>query len=289
MLPLALRASGLLSLLVQRKVTKETHPRRRGLRASCPATARGRSGVRWMYVRVHSANGRTSCAPSCGLFLRTLAAPQGARLGGILPQKQQLARSRHPFVEVVQGCTDSWINGAVRGAEHRSRGGKSPQGRGDGSPRLRSSTWDVLSEQPRAGEKRRAVRFARCESDHRVRCLAFLVTFWAMPKSNSARPQARESSALERRSWSKELDYTRLLSRALRAIRCANVRSGILPPQSGFRRNDEPKASAAIRQRSVPVVISPSSIPCVRCPSPSASTSVRPRNIPGGIPSCRRL
>ena len=34
------------------------------------------------------------------------------------------------------------------------------------------------------------------------------------------------------------LDYTRLLSRALRAIRCANVRSGILPPQSGVRRND---------------------------------------------------
>jgi hypothetical protein len=37
-----------------------------------------------------------------------------------------------------------------------------------------------------------------------------------------------------------ELDYTRLLSRALRAIRYANVRSGILPPQSGFRLNDEP-------------------------------------------------
>ena len=31
------------------------------------------------------------------------------------------------------------------------------------------------------------------------------------------------------------------LPRTLRAIRCANVRSGILPPQSGFRRNDEPK------------------------------------------------
>jgi hypothetical protein len=39
------------------------------------------------------------------------------------------------------------------------------------------------------------------------------------------------------------LDYTRLPSRTLRAIRCANVRSGILPPQSGFRRKDELKAS----------------------------------------------
>jgi hypothetical protein len=42
-----------------------------------------------------------------------------------------------------------------------------------------------------------------------------------------------------RKEKKKKLDYTRLLSRALRAIRCANVRSGILPPQSGFRRNDE--------------------------------------------------
>jgi hypothetical protein len=36
-----------------------------------------------------------------------------------------------------------------------------------------------------------------------------------------------------------ELDYARLLPRALRAIRYANVRSGILPPQSSLRWNDE--------------------------------------------------
>ena len=36
-----------------------------------------------------------------------------------------------------------------------------------------------------------------------------------------------------------ERDYTRLLPRALRAIRCANVRAGILPAQSGLRCNDE--------------------------------------------------
>ena len=43
---------------------------------------------------------------------------------------------------------------------------------------------DVLSEQPGAGEKHREVWFAGCEPNHRVRRLAFLVTFWAMPKSN---------------------------------------------------------------------------------------------------------
>jgi hypothetical protein len=53
-----------------------------------------------------------------------------------------------PYLEVVQGCTDSWINGAVRGAEHRRRGGKSPQGRGDGSPRLRSSTGTYCLSNP---------------------------------------------------------------------------------------------------------------------------------------------
>jgi hypothetical protein len=36
-----------------------------------------------------------------------------------------------------------------------------------------------------------------------------------------------------------ELDYARLLPRALRAIRCANVRFGILPPQPSLRWNDE--------------------------------------------------
>jgi hypothetical protein len=45
-------------------------------------------------------------------------------------------------------------------------------------------------------------------------------------------PLAREDSKTE-------LDYTRLLPRALRAIRCANVRFGILPTQSRLRWNDE--------------------------------------------------
>jgi len=40
-----------------------------------------------MYVHVHAANWRASCAPPFGLFLRTLAAPQGAPFG------------RHPAAE----------------------------------------------------------------------------------------------------------------------------------------------------------------------------------------------
>jgi hypothetical protein len=36
-----------------------------------------------------------------------------------------------------------------------------------------------------------------------------------------------------------ELEYTQLLPHDLRAIRYANVRSGILPPQSCLRRNGD--------------------------------------------------
>jgi hypothetical protein len=47
------------------------------------------------------------------------------------------------------------MHGAIRGAEHRSLRGISPQGRGKGLPRSRSGTWNVPSERPREGEKRR--------------------------------------------------------------------------------------------------------------------------------------
>ncbi len=65
------------------------------------------------------------------------------------------------------------------------------------------------------------------------------LSFFAQAKKVTRSPAGRVKALLFARRKSKELDYTRLLSRALRAIRYANVRSGILPPQSGFRRNDE--------------------------------------------------
>jgi hypothetical protein len=59
------------------------------------------------------------------------------------------------WVTAVQGCTDSWINGAVRGAEHRRRGGKMPAGSRRWIAAIAKQYTDVLSEQPRHGEKRR--------------------------------------------------------------------------------------------------------------------------------------
>jgi hypothetical protein len=67
-------------------------------------------------------------------------------------------------------------------------------------------------------------------------------------KSRSLARRASESFALGDRKKAKTLDYVRLLPHALRAIRCANVRSGVLPSQSGFRlrrpRNDEKEKKA---------------------------------------------
>jgi len=149
-LPLGLRPSGLLSLLVRRKITKETHPRWRAFRASCPPGTRVCYGVRWMHVRVHSANGRTSCAASFGPFLRTLAAPQGAPFRQH-PAPEATARTFLTCSKIAEKrtmaptqCRDARIRGSTAPFAVPSIAGVAgncPQGRGEGSPRLRSSAW----------------------------------------------------------------------------------------------------------------------------------------------------
>ena len=90
-----------------------------------------------MYVPVHSANGRTSRAPSFGLFPRTLAAPQGAPFGRH-PAAEATARAKtkakrrsspRPHLEVVQGCMASWIPAPFAVPSIAGDGGKCPQGR----------------------------------------------------------------------------------------------------------------------------------------------------------------
>ena len=147
-----------------------------------------------MYVPVHAANGRASCAPSFGLFLRTFAAPHGAPYGRH-PAAEAVARAgaktknktkprfpcrphqRSPWMDGARART-----GAVRGAEHRRRDGKVPAGSRRWIAAIAQQYTDVLSEQPRRAEKHRAFA-AQERRNHRVRRLAFLPTFWAMPKS----------------------------------------------------------------------------------------------------------
>jgi len=87
------------------------------------------------------------------------------------------------------------LTGAVRGAEHRRVRRKLPEGARARCARVGCEHRDVLSDDPDVPEKRREFCRARCAAKHRVRCLAFLVTFWAMPKSN--RLAAGETNALD--------------------------------------------------------------------------------------------
>jgi len=77
----------------------------------------------------------------------------------------------------------------------------------------------------------------------------FLATQEEVTRSPAGRVEALH---LNRGAKSKELDYARLLPRTLWAIRCANVRYGILPPQSGLRRNDERRATRDQRRKKPP-------------------------------------
>ena len=121
---------------------------RRGCEGKAAGWRAGSAPVRYMFMDEHSTN---SVAPS-----RNRKAGDGMDAGGRTTQEQLPEAQRphhrgpvsaHPARQskdaclgAVHGWTDLWITGAVRGAEHRRRGGTSPKGRGDGSPRLRSST-----------------------------------------------------------------------------------------------------------------------------------------------------
>jgi hypothetical protein len=130
-------------------------------------------------------------------LLRTFPSPPRRATGapfGRHPAAEATARACGSFGKTGEEpttlstqCRDARIRaqtGAVRGAEHRRGRRKMPEGARARCARVGCQHMDVLSDDPAVPEKRRAVRFARRESDRRVRCLAFLVTFWAMPKSD---------------------------------------------------------------------------------------------------------
>ena len=118
-----------------------------------------------MHIRVHTANARASCARPFGLFLHPLAAPQGAPFGGILPQKpkheQKPEQQQRRRIPNQLHRRSPWMDGncakdgAVRGAEHRRCDGKLPEGSRRWIAAIAKQYTDVLSEQPRHGEKRR--------------------------------------------------------------------------------------------------------------------------------------
>jgi len=120
---------------------------------ACPAGARRRSGGSLSVRPCTPANSRASCARPFGLFLRAFAAPYGAPVGrrpaaeagASIRSESTLKRRSSRRSPGMDGFVD---HGTVRGAEHRSPCRISPKGRGDGSPRLRSSTWMYCLSNP---------------------------------------------------------------------------------------------------------------------------------------------
>ena len=130
---------------------------------------------------------------------------------------------------VVQGCTDSCTTGAVRGAEHRRGRRKQPAGARARCARVGCEHTDVLSDDPAVPEKHRAVRFARCESDHRVRCLAFWLLLGTAPQERrEQRSWPRSGGGQDARSHAKS---NRLARRARRSSALKQSKS----EDAGFR------------------------------------------------------
>jgi hypothetical protein len=88
----------------------------------------------------NAANGRASCAASCGLFLRARritggpiwAASCRRSQGKGQSKSRSQSRSRsfpRRHLEVVRGCTDSWIPAPFAVPSIAGDGGKCPQGR----------------------------------------------------------------------------------------------------------------------------------------------------------------
>ena len=179
-------------MLVQRKVTKRNTPRVARLPGILPS--RFASGLRGS-LSAHPC-ARSALARILRATLRAFPPPARRATGapfGRHPAAEAVARgfcSRAVSMDAndrndtVQGCTDSCMNRRRSRRRASQPGREKPEGSRRWIAAIAKQYMDVLSEQPRLAEKRRAVRFARCESDRRVRCLAFLVTFWAMPKSN---------------------------------------------------------------------------------------------------------
>jgi len=122
------------------------------------------TSVCWQRTGAHPAR-----HPS-GFSLHTLAAPQGAPFGRH-PAAEATARIDRTSLRKIAPtqCRDARLRWPWR--RSRCRASQALRIRPAGARRwiaaLAQQYMDVLSAQPRNAEKRRAVRFARCESNHR--------------------------------------------------------------------------------------------------------------------------
>jgi hypothetical protein len=142
-----------------------------------------------------AANWRASCAPPFGLFpphiRRALRGPVSAA---------SCRRSNSGLAPVSLRSTGMCVLGtrftrAVRGAEHRSRGRKLPEGARRWIAALAKQYMDVLSEQPGHGEKHRAVRIADAKRATAPGARPFWLLFGALRRRSGANGAAGPEGA----------------------------------------------------------------------------------------------
>ena len=179
-------------LCLCKEVTKETHPRWRGLRASLPSDFA--SVLRRFADGTSLCPQRTGAHPArhpAGFFLRTLAAPQGAPLGRH-PAAEARARAAartclasRPTFSLTQ-CRDARIRGSTRRSRCRaSQALRRKARRGAAMDRRACAAVHgrTVCATPQCREAQGILPRTRRGKTPRW-ALAFLVTFWAMPKSN---------------------------------------------------------------------------------------------------------
>jgi hypothetical protein len=170
------------------------HPSSRGRRAPCPATTRGCAGVRRMHVPVHAANGRASCAPSCGLFQRTLAATDGGPGRARAPAR--LSRAKQSATRTVAFASARRMRVASGPPSHCGGSGRDAR-RVRVMDRAHSAACTRMCNPRNTGRGR--VLFGQEPEKRNELGRVSLLTFFARAKKVSRSPKASGSSAMKQK------------------------------------------------------------------------------------------
>jgi len=132
--------------------------------------------------------------------------------------------------DAVQGCTDSWTNAPFAVPSIAGDGEEGPKGRAHDARASAAVHGRTVSRPRRRREAQgSSIRTMRIEPPRWV--LAFLATFWAMPKSRSLARRASESSALlGNKQRSQETEFQFALECRRKKSACRMLQTGSLHP-----------------------------------------------------------
>jgi len=236
-LSLVLRTRDLLSLLVQKKSRQKKHTLAWRFSGSCPKSARPRPVFRGLCVPAQAAQSARSIAPTLRASRPRPPPCEGARRAARVVRAEATADRSGAKALLRLGAQErAALDSGVPIAWRRQRSIRPRRGRAHDARDCAVVHGRTIS----ATRPLTWTRSAGCAPGAMRWGVFFWLPFLARARKVTRSTEGRAKAfALKARSGTKTLDYTRLLPRALRAIRCANVGSGIVPTRSGFRRNDE--------------------------------------------------